>query len=206
MRILVSAIAISAFGIGAALAAPLTESDAQRVRQIVPEANLTMLSDEQSALLSTFVNQDDFGRSPSDADYIRAVLYGNLSGTMVDPVTLSAGDAERIVVLIPSADLTMLNAEQVQMLSTFVNSSQYARGPSAEAYVTAVLSGELSMTPEAPGMLSTSDAERVRFLLPDANLTGLTEGQVAELSAFVNSSDYGSNPSDVEFLRSVLKG
>lgn len=204
MKIMVSAIALSVFGIGAALAEPLSNSEQQRVLQIVPDANLTMLSDEQSALLSAFVAQGDVARDPSAVDYVRAVLNGQVTAEQMTPVALSVGDAERVTNLIPSAELSKLTEEQAQMLSAFVNSAQYAQTPSAEAYVSAVLSGELSMNPEAPGMLSTSDAEKVRFLIPDANLAGLSEDDVAAISAYVNAPGYGRNANDVEFLRSLL--
>lgn len=206
MHKLLSAVAVSALMAGAALASPLTTGDAERVLQIVPDADLSMISDEQAALLSTFVNQDDGARSQSDVDYVRAVLAGNLTAEMPGPVELSAGDRERVLNLIPGVedDLAKLDEDQAQMLSRFVNSAQYSQTPAAENYIRAVLNGELSMTPEVPGMLSTSDAERVRMLLPDANLTGLTEAQVAELSTFVNGDDYGRSPADVDYLRSVL--
>jgi hypothetical protein len=204
MKIMVSAIALSVFGVGAALAAPLSTLEQQRVLQVVPEANLTVLSDEQASRLSAFVAAEDFARDPAAADFIRAVLNGQVTAEAMAPVALSPIDAERVTILVPGAELSKLTAEQARMLSSFVNSAHYAQSPSAEAYVTAVLMGELTMTPEAPGMLSTSDAEKVRFLAPDANLTGLTEEQVTQISAFVNSADYGRNPGDAEFLRSIL--
>jgi len=205
MKLLVSAIALSVFGIGAALAQPLTPTDEERIRQIVPEANLTNLTDEQSSRLAAFAAQGDIARDPGAADHIRAILSGQ-AAIDAAPTALTAVEAESVTFLVPDADLTNLSPEQVQMLSSFVNSAQYERRPAAEAYVTAVLAGELSMTPEAPDTLSTSDAERVRFLIPDANLTGLTEDQVERISAFVNSPDYGRNPGDEEFLRSILEG
>jgi len=204
MKLMVSVFAISALGLGAAFAAPLTSVEEQRIRQVVPDANLTMLSDDQSSLLAAFVNQDDFGRSPGDADYVRAVLSGQVTMGEATPVALSPTDAERITVLVPGASLDALTEDQARMLSSFVNSAQYAQSPAAEAYINAVLAGELSMMPEAPGMLSSSDAERVRMLMPDAQLTGLTEEQVGEISTFVNSGDYGRSPNDVEYLRSIL--
>lgn len=204
MKLMVSVFALSAFGLGAAFAAPLTSSDEQRIRQVVPDANLTMLSDEQSSLLSTFVNQGDFGRNSSDADYIRAVLAGEISANTTTPVELTADDAERVTLLVPDANLSALSEDQARMLSTFVNSTMYESRPAAEAYVAAVLAGELSMMPEAPGMLSTSDEQRVRMLIPDAQVTNLNEEQVTKISNFVNSGDYGRSPNDVEFLRSIL--
>jgi hypothetical protein len=205
MKLLVSAIALSVFGIGAALAQPLTATDEERIRQVVPEANLTNLTEEQSSRLAAFAGQGDIDRIPGAAEHIRAILSGQ-AAMDAEQTALTAVEAERVTVLVPDADLTQLTSEQVRMLSSFVNSSQYERRPAAEAYITAVLAGELSMTPEAPDTLSTSDAERVRFLIPDANLTGLTEDQVERISAFVNRPDYGRNPNDVEFLRSLLEG
>jgi len=206
MHKLLSAVAVSALMAGAALASPLSTGDAERILQIVPDADLSMITDEQAALLSTFVNQDDGSRSQSDVDYVRSVLAGTVIVPPEAPAELSAGDRERVLNLIPGVeeDLAKLNEEQAQMLARFVNSAQYSQTPAAENYIRAVLSGELSMTPEAPGMLSTSDAERVRMLLPDADLSGLTEAQVADLSTFVNGDDYGRSASDVEYLRSVL--
>jgi hypothetical protein len=206
MKLMVSVFAISALGLGAALAAPLNSGDSQRVLQLVPSADLTNITAEQSALLSAFVNQDDFGRSPSDADYVRAVLAGQVAMTEFTPVALSTDDAERVTLLVPGASLDKLTEDQARMLSTFVNSGGYESRPGAEAYVTAVLAGDLTMTPEAPGMLSSSDAERVRLLVPDAQLINLTEAQGAEISTFVNSGDYGRSPNDVDYLRSVLNG
>jgi hypothetical protein len=204
MKLMVSVFAISALGLGAAFAAPLTSGQEQRVRQVVPDANLTMLSNEQSALLAAFVDQDDFARDASAAEYVRAVLSGQVTMGAATPVELLPGDAERVTVLVPDANLTALTEDQARMLSSFVNSAQYEQNPGAEAYINAVLAGELTMMPEAPGMLSSSDAERVRMLIPDAQLMGLTEEQVSEISAFVNSGDYGRSPNDVEYLRSVL--
>jgi hypothetical protein len=203
MKLMVSAIALSFFGIGAALAQPLSPSDEERIRQIVPEANLTGLTSDQSARLSAFAAQGDLARNPAAADQIRAILSGQIAMDAAT-ATLTDSEAERVRFVVPDADLTNLSSEQVQMLSGFVNSAQYERRPAADNYINAVLSGELSMTPTAPDTLSSSDAERVRFLLPDANLTGLTEEQVERISAFVNSPDYGRNPGDEEFLRSIL--
>lgn len=202
MKKLLAAASVIALTSTAALAQSLSENEAEIIRTLVPEAQLTDLNAEQVDALSATAAGTDVLRDPAAPERIRAILDAGMADAR--PMMLTAAEAEELAVLMPGADPMAVTSDQAQQLSTFFSAPDYARGPDAEAFVAEVLMGGTHETGMAS--LSEIDAERVRRIVPEADLTMLSEDQARQLSAFVNSDDYRTNPSAVEFVRSVLRG
>ena len=206
MKKLLAAASVLALTSTAALAQSLSANDAEIIRALVPDAQLTELSGEQIEALSVTAAGTDVLRDPAAPERIRAILAGDMTGYMADarPMMLTASEAEELAMLMPGVDPTTVTADQAQQISTLLSAPDYARGAEAEAFVAEVLMGgghETGMT-----SLSSLDAERVRGIVPDADLSMLDADQARQLSDFVNSDDYRTNPSAAEFIRSVLRG
>ncbi len=125
MNKLMTAAAALALMAGTAAAMPLTATEAERIRQIVPEANLELVTEAQAELLAAAAADSDLGRNPVDAKYIRAILSGEITGersAMLSPI-----DAERLLLLVPEADLSELTREQAEDLAAAVNAPGFGR-------------------------------------------------------------------------------
>lgn len=138
IKLMSAAAALALIAGSAATAATLTGTEAERIRLLVPGADLSALSPEQAALLSVAANKDDLGRNPSDVKYLRAVLDGAFEAEV--PM-LSANDAEKVLNMMPDADLSALSAAQVREISTLVNAAEFGRNPADAERLRMILMG-----------------------------------------------------------------
>ena len=202
MKKFLAAASIVALTSTGAFAQALSSSDAEIVRNLVPSADLSMLSAAQVEALSALVSADDIARDPSAAERVRAILAD--ASADLRPGMLTDSEVEELRALVPGADPMLLSQEQAARLSTYFSAPDYARTPNAEQFVREVL-GDMTGMPEGDAMLSEVERERIRSVVPDADLGMLTQEQIRALQSFVNSDDFAANASAEEFIRATLE-
>lgn len=120
--------------------ATLTETERAALLQIVPEANLDMLSEDQVRKLQVIANQPADQRHDQVAIHVQEIL-DQPAGAHADAPTLTATERSTIMGLVPGANLYNLTADQVDALRVVAQSAGADRDGASQTRVEEILGG-----------------------------------------------------------------
>ncbi|MGR3271217.1 hypothetical protein [Thalassococcus profundi] len=157
-----------------------TEAEMAEINSYVPNADVSMMSDEQVAQAMQIINSGE-GRGDKVSQLNALLMTPEMSG----PAVLSEAEMVRLQEAAPNVDLTAVTQAQASQALQVLSSGD---GSDRNEQVVAILMGE-SM--ETSGMAMPTEAEMVQLerYISTAEVQSLTQTELAQAMQILTSGD-----------------